>query len=94
MLVELGYPENQPIPLHVDNTSVIQIDVNPVSYERTKHIEVYSHSIREAFTSGVITLPHISSTIQAVDVFTKVLSRPWHQFIIEKLMLIDSPASI
>jgi hypothetical protein len=62
--------------------------------ERTKHIEVDCHSIRESLARQEITLPHISTKHQTADVFTKALSRPRHQFLIDKLMLFDRPASI
>jgi len=47
LLVELNFSAADPTPLHADNTSVIQIMANPVFHEKTKHIEVDCHSIRE-----------------------------------------------
>ncbi|KAL5777433.1 hypothetical protein ACOSP7_010359 [Xanthoceras sorbifolium] len=91
---KLGFPQLQPTPLHADNTSAIQITANPVFLERTKHIEVDCYFIREAFDRGVINLPHISTALQIADVFTKALTRHRHQFMIDKLMLFDPPASI
>ncbi|XP_034699365.1 uncharacterized mitochondrial protein AtMg00810-like [Vitis riparia] len=61
LLAELDFAETDPTPLHADNTSVIQITANPVYHERTKHIEVDCHYIRETFEARVITLPHIST---------------------------------
>lgn len=94
LLSELGFPQTTPTPLHGDNTSAIQIAANPVYHERTKHIEVDCHYIREAFTHGVITLPHLTTDLQIADVFTKALKRQRHKFLSSKLMLIDLPASI
>ena len=75
LLLELGFPSTNPTPLHGDNTSDNQIAANPIFHERTKHIEVVCHYIREAFTQGDITLPHLSIDFQIVDVFTKALTR-------------------
>jgi len=94
LLEELVFPQTTPTPLHVDNTSVIQIATNPVFHERTKHIEVDCHSIRDTLESRVISLPHISSDLQVADIFTKAMTRQRHQFLIGKLLLVDLPASI
>ncbi|XP_042460477.1 uncharacterized mitochondrial protein AtMg00810-like [Zingiber officinale] len=94
LLGELGFSQLEPTPLHADNTSAIQIAANPVFHERTKHIEVDCHSIREAYDACVITLPHITTEFQITNVFTKALSRHRHHFLIDKLMLVDHPASI
>jgi len=89
LLGELSVPQLTPTPLHTDNTSAIQIAANPVFHERTKHIEVDCHSIREALARHEITLAHISTEHQTVDVFTKAISRHHHQFLIDKLMLLN-----
>ena len=94
LLSEIGFPQSNPNPLHADNTSAIQIATNPVYHERTKHIEVYCHYIREAVDKGVITLPHVSSDLQIANAFTKSMARRRHQFLVSKLMLLDPPASI
>ncbi|RVW84364.1 Retrovirus-related Pol polyprotein from transposon RE1 [Vitis vinifera] len=94
LLAELDFSETDPTPLHADNTSAIQITANPVYHERTKHIEVDCHSIREAFEARVITLPHISTDLQIADIFTKALPHHRHCLLSSKLMLVDQPASI
>jgi hypothetical protein len=69
LLGELGVPQFSPTVLHADNTSAIQLATNPVFHERSKHIEVDCHSIREVVAQNVITLLHISTDIQIADVF-------------------------
>ena len=91
LLAELGIPQNDATPLCADNTSAIQIAANPVFHERTKHIEVDCHSIREALDARVISLPHVTSQLQLADIFTKAVPRPRHQFLLSKLMLLDQP---
>jgi uncharacterized protein YqcC (DUF446 family) len=46
------------------------------------------------FARHEIILPHISIEHQTTEIFTKALSRPRHQFLIAKLMLLDRLASI
>jgi hypothetical protein len=91
LLAELGFPQHTATPLFADNTSAIQIATNPVFHERTKHIEVDCHSIREALENHVISLPHVTSQLQLADILTKAVPRPRHQFLVSKLMLLDSP---
>ena len=73
LLEELGFSQTSPTPLHADNTSAIRITKNPVFYERTKHIEVACHFIRDKYLHDVISLPFISSSLQVADIFTKAL---------------------
>ena len=94
LLTELGFSQAQPTPLHANNTSAILIAANPVYHERTKYIEVDCHSIRDAYDRRVISLPHISTSIQIADIFTKTLTRQRHNFLLSKLMLVDFWASI
>lgn len=94
LVSKLGFPQASPTLLHVDHKSAIQITENPVFHEITKHIEVDCHYIRDAYADGTIQLPHVSTTFQIADIFTKSLSKIRHQFLVGKLKLVDSPASI
>lgn len=82
LLVELGFSQPDPTPLHADNTNAIQIAANPLFLERTKYIEVDCHSIREAFNTRIISLPHVSTDLQIAYVFTKAMTRHCHQFLV------------
>ncbi|CAJ2628294.1 unnamed protein product [Trifolium pratense] len=91
LLAELGFPQTGHTSLYADNTSAIQIVANTVFHERTKHIEVDCHSIRDAYDDRLIALPHVSTQFQVADILTKAVPRPRHQFLVSKLMLIDQP---
>jgi len=91
LLAELGFPQTEPTSLYADNTSAIQIVANPVFQERTKHIKVDCHLIHDAYDDQLTSLPHVSTQLQIADILTKVVSRPRHQFLAGKLMLIDQP---
>ena len=61
ILDDLKIKWEEPMNLYCDNKSAISIAHNPVQHDRTKHIEVDCHSIREAFENPLISLPHVSS---------------------------------
>ena len=64
--------------LFYDNKSVISTANNPVQHDRTKHVEIDRHFIKEKLESGVICIPFITIGQQIIDVLTKSLSRPWN----------------
>ncbi|XP_068640193.1 secreted RxLR effector protein 161-like [Aristolochia californica] len=88
LLEELGFPQLSATPMFCDNQSAIQIAKNPVFHERTKHIEIDCHFVRHHYLQGSLTLPHVSSTSQLADLFTKSHTAPHFHHLISKLMVL------
>ena len=72
-----------------DNQAALHIASNPVFHERTKHIEVDCHFIREKITSGCMATSFVNSNDQLADIFTKSLRGPRIKYICNKLGAYD-----
>ena len=65
--------------LYCDNKATINIAHNLVQHDRTKHVEVDRHFIKEKLSSGAICIPFVKTGDQVADVLTKGIgSRPFH----------------
>ncbi|RVW29003.1 Retrovirus-related Pol polyprotein from transposon RE1 [Vitis vinifera] len=89
LLRELRFGKDEQMKLICDNQAALHIASNPVFHERTKHIEVDCHFIREKIESGCVATSFVNSNDQLADIFTKSLRGPRIKYICNKLGAYD-----
>nr|CAN79672.1 hypothetical protein VITISV_012210 [Vitis vinifera] len=89
LLRELRFGKDEQMKLICNNQAALHIASNPVFHERTKHIEVDCHFIREKIASGCVATSFVNSNDQLADIFTKSLRGPRIKYICNKLGAYD-----
>lgn len=75
MVEELTNTRLEPVELFIDNQSCIRLVRNPEYHQRTKHIDIQYHFVRERQASGDIDTKYISTERQLADICTKPLPK-------------------
>ncbi|GJX17034.1 ribonuclease H-like domain-containing protein [Tanacetum coccineum] len=73
LLRELHIPLSTATLVYCDNVSAVYLSSNPVQHQRTKHIEIDIHFVRDLVAAGHIRVLHVPSRYQYADIFTKGL---------------------
>ncbi|GKA70398.1 ribonuclease H-like domain-containing protein [Tanacetum coccineum] len=73
LLRELHSPLSTATLVYCDNVSAVYMSVNPVQHQRTKHIEIDIHFVRDMVKAGHVRVLHIPSRFQYADIFIKGL---------------------
>ncbi|CAA7399927.1 unnamed protein product [Spirodela intermedia] len=74
LLDELQIPLFSPLTIYCDNKSAINLVHNPVQHNRTKHVEIDRHFIKEKLEANVICISYIPTNKQLADMLTKGIS--------------------
>jgi hypothetical protein len=73
LLHELQTPPSRCTLVYCDNISVVYLSTNLVQHQRTKHVDIDLHFVREKVAISQVCVLHVPTTSQFVDIFTKGL---------------------
>ncbi|CAJ2648141.1 unnamed protein product [Trifolium pratense] len=93
LLLELHCPVRKATLVYCDNVSAIYLSGNPVQHQRTKHIEMDIHFVREKVARGEVRVHHVPSRYQIADIFTKGLPLILFEDFRNSLSVRDPPVS-
>ncbi|PRQ60568.1 putative RNA-directed DNA polymerase [Rosa chinensis] len=89
LMKDLGFKPKHAMNLYCDNKAAIDIAHNPVQHDRTKHVEVDRHFIKEKLESKTINMPHVCTEDQLADILTKAVSGKVFHSSLDKLGMRD-----
>ncbi|KAI5339951.1 hypothetical protein L3X38_019225 [Prunus dulcis] len=75
LLAEIGFRPDAATKLHGDSQSAFEIANNHVHHDRTKHVEVDRHFIKEKLEHKLISIPFVPSSEQLADMLTHAVSK-------------------
>lgn len=86
LLHELSPDHSPATEMKVDNQGAIRLAINPSTHQRTKHIDIKHHHIRQLIEDKIIKLTYVPTNDQLADILTKPLTTPRHIEITCKIM--------
>jgi hypothetical protein len=89
LLTELRLFRGGSLRLYCDNQAAINIINNPVHHDRTKHIEIDRHFIKEKLDEGELQVGFVKTGDQLADVLTKGVSVVSFSKLCDKMGLLD-----
>ncbi|KAH9762156.1 hypothetical protein KPL70_000706 [Citrus sinensis] len=73
LITELGMKQ-EAVEVHCDSSSAIYLSKNPAHHEKTKHIDIKLHFIRNVISKGVISMVKVHTDDNPADMLTKVVT--------------------
>ncbi|GKB28660.1 ribonuclease H-like domain-containing protein [Tanacetum coccineum] len=89
LMKDLKIETKKPINVFCDNKAAIQIAINLVFHDRTKHFEIDLYFIRDKILEGVLKPLKIEYVNQIANILTKSLTGDQHEFLLNKMYMLD-----
>eukprot|EP00253_Pinus_taeda_P035134 PITA_35134 len=90
-LVQQETERMDPTMIYCDNQSCIKLSDNPVFHDRSKHIDIQYHHLRDCVMRRIMLLQYISTEEQDADILTKALSKCKFEFHRDRIVVADNP---
>ena len=94
LLSDLFSSELEPIVIHCDNQSCIKLTKNPVFHDRSKHIEMRYHYVRDMVQKNILSIQYVPTAKQTTDILTKPLSLTKFVYFRDKLGVADNASLV
>ena len=91
ILVWLFDQRMDPTVIYCDNQSCIKLSKNLVFHDRSKHIDIWYHHLRDGVARRMMFLQYISIEEKDVDILTKALSKCKFEFHRDRIGVADNP---
>jgi hypothetical protein len=90
LIAELTGEMLEPTVVYCDNQSCIKLSKNPVFHDRSKHIDIRYHFLRDRVQKGAVALEYIQTDQQVADILTKPLAKGKFEMFKERLGLVEN----
>ena len=90
ILTKLKLAPSGSMRLYCDNKVVINIAHNPIQHDRTKHVEIDMHFIKEKLREGLICTLFVKTRDQLADILTKEIASRLFYHILSKVGIRDT----
>jgi hypothetical protein len=90
LLIGLFGQELDPMVIYCDNHIFIKLSKNPVFHDKSKHIEIIYHFIRDRIQKGVVKIRYVSTDEKVTDILTKPLEKGNFVFFKDRLGVVQN----
>jgi hypothetical protein len=91
LLKDLFYHEMDSTIIHCDNQRCVKLSKNPVFHDKSKHIEIKYHYIKDMVHRKEVHLQYLPTHEKIAYIFTKPLARMKFEYFRERLGLVRMP---
>jgi hypothetical protein len=79
-----------PTMIHCDNQSCVTLSENSVSHDKSKHVEIKFHYIRDMVQRKAVPVQYLLTYEKIVDVLTKPLAKSKFEYFRDKLGVVEN----